>query len=162
MTEQTKIAAKPQSVTEQTKIAAKPQSVTEQTKIAAKPQSVTEQTKIAAKPREKLVDKGLQFWTTKGTKMSAEEKIKYLKSKGLTESEIFIVKTNGENELYKLKIQGMMDNPETYYKQVDGANGGQNSTKNIVVTSTIISIDTINIIISDFPGYYFKIVYSNF
>ena len=61
--------------------------------------------------------------------MSAEEKIKYLKSKGLTESEIFIVKTNGENELYKLKIQGMMDNPETYYKQVDGANGGQNSTK---------------------------------
>ena len=79
-------------------------------------QSVTEETKIAPKPRKKLVDKGLQFWTTKGTKMSTEEKIKYLKSKGLTENEIFTVKTNGENELYKLKIQGMMDNPETYYK----------------------------------------------
>ena len=92
-------------------------------------QSVTEETKIAPKPRKKLVDKGLQFWTTKGTKMSTEEKIKYLKSKGLTENEIFTVKTNGENELYKLKIQGMMDNPETYYKRVDGADGGQNSTK---------------------------------
>ena len=64
-------------------------------------QSVTEETKIAPKPRKKLVDKGLQFWTTKGTKMSTEEKIKYLKSKGLKKMKF--TKTSGENELINLK-----------------------------------------------------------
>ena len=67
-----------------------------------------------------MIAKGIVFWTDKKTtKLSTDERVKYLESKGLTEAEIIIVKREAENIIYKAKIEGLMVEPDNDYKKIE-------------------------------------------